>query len=76
MTTHLSYRPVPRPQTAEHLRAHSRACAAASRELRAQGLPDLARRAAKQAVYYRRRRAVQVRFDRAGSAPSRARRSA
>jgi len=76
MTTHLSYRPEPRPQTAEHLRDHSRACATAARELLAQGQFDLHRRAAKLAVYYRRRRALKVRFDRAGRVPSRARRSA
>jgi hypothetical protein len=75
VTTHLSYRPEPRPQTADHLRAHSRACAAAARELLAQGQADLHRRAARQAVYYRRRRALVVRFDRAGRVPSRAGRS-
>jgi hypothetical protein len=76
MTTHLSYRPEPRPQTAEHLRAHSRACAAVSREMYARGELDLARRAARMAVYHRSRRALKIKFDRAGSAPSRARRSA
>jgi hypothetical protein len=72
MTNHLGG-VVPRPQTAEHLREHSRACATTARELRAQGLPLLARRAARQARYYRDRAALKARFDRAGQVPSRSR---
>jgi hypothetical protein len=72
MTNHLGG-VVPRPQTAEHLREHSRACATAARELLAQGQLDLYRRAARQARYYRGRAALKARFDGAGQVPSRSR---
>jgi hypothetical protein len=72
MTRHLGGA-VPRPQTVEHLREHSRACARSARELRAQGLPLLARRAARQARYYRDRAALKARFDGAGQVPPRSR---